>query len=277
MTARFVKWGVIMKKITSRTNPRLKYARTLHRSRQRKKEGKFLVEGVRLLEEAVESENSIETIFFTKRLLTKARGQNLVKECRRRGSECFLVPEAVLVSLADTDSPQGIIGIAPISLWERNDLLTGPGLLLLVDRVRDPGNLGTMLRTAEAAGSAGAFLSVGTVDPYNAKALRASMGSIFRFPLQLDCNLPALVAELKKIGYRTLAADADGEVTYWEADFSSPGALIVGNEAWGVARELLDLADARVKIPLSPGVESLNAALAAGILLYEGVRRRFIK
>lgn len=275
MTARTSKWGVNMKEITSPSNPRLKYARSLHRPRQRKKEGKFLVEGIRLLEEAVKAKSTIETVFFTPGVLAQARGQSLVTSCRRRGYECFLVPEAVLPSLAATDSPQGIVGLISIPLWERGDLLAGEGPLLLLDQVRDPGNLGTMLRTAEAAGSAGTFLAAGTVDPYNAKALRASMGAIFRLPLLIDCHLPELVPELKEAGYRILAADADGELPYWEADFSLPLALIIGNEVRGVARELLGIADMQVKIPLAPGVDSLNAALAAGILLYEGVRQRY--
>ena len=233
-----------------------------------------MLEGIRLLEEALAAKGGIETIFFTKGLLAKERGQSLLEKCRQRGSDCYLVPEALLTSLADTDSPQGALGIAPIPRWEKAELFAPQGFLLLLDGVRDPGNLGTMLRTAVAAGCAGAVLSFGTVDPYNPKVLRASMGALFRLPIYCHCHLPDLVLELKASHYRTLAADTVGDVPYWKADFSPPGALIVGNEAWGVTQEVLALADVRVKIPLSQGVESLNAAIAAGILLYEGVRQR---
>ncbi|HHW91421.1 MAG TPA: RNA methyltransferase [Firmicutes bacterium] len=262
-----------MKEITSRANPLLKYARSLHRRKYREQEGKCLVEGVRLLEDAVGAGLGIETVFFTERLLAGERGQQLLQECQNRGSECCRLPEAVLASLAETDSPQGIIAVVKYPLWDRAALLAEPGLLLVVDRIQDPGNLGTMLRTAEAAGCRGAIFSPGTVDPFNSKVLRASMGAVFRLPLLTEVSFFALLGELKEKGYHLVAADVRGSIPYWEADYSLPGALVVGNEAWGVNDKVLARVEERVRIPLKEGVDSLNAAVAAGIILYEWVRQ----
>ncbi|HHW56021.1 MAG: RNA methyltransferase [bacterium] len=262
-----------MKEIRSLTNPRLKYARSLHRRRYREQEGKCLVEGVRLLEDAVAAGVEIETVFYTDRLLARERGRQLLQECQGRGSSCYRLPEAVLASLAETESPQGVVAVVKYPQWERETLLVGPGLLLLVDRIQDPGNLGTMLRTAEAAGCRGAILSPGTVDPYNSKVLRSSMGAVFRLPILTGEAFPALLEELQERGYQLVAADIGGSVPYWEADLRLPGALVVGNEAWGVGKEILAQVAERVRIPLKEGVDSLNAAVAAGIILYEWVRQ----
>ncbi|HHY36616.1 MAG TPA: RNA methyltransferase [Firmicutes bacterium] len=261
-----------MKEITSRANPLLKYARSLHKGKNREQEGKYLVEGIRLLEEAVATGVDIEAVFFTDRLLARERGERLLRECRGR-ADCYRVSEEALASLAETDSPQGVVAVVKYPRWDRAALLAEGGLLLLVDRIQDPGNLGTMLRTAEAAGCRGAILSPGTVDPFNGKVLRSSMGAVFRLPVFAGEDLPALLEELKGRGYQLVAADVGGSIPYWEAAFRLPGALVVGNEAWGVGEEILARVEERVRIPLKKGVDSLNAAVAAGIILYEWARQ----
>ncbi|MGI6574647.1 MAG: TrmH family RNA methyltransferase [bacterium] len=262
-----------MKTISSYDNSYIKYARNLKQRKYREKEGKYLVEGIRLLEDALQAGIVLEAVFFTEKLRTRARGEVLLKRCQQLGSSCYQVPDSLLDSLADTDTPQGIIGIACIPRLNIAEIISGTGLLLVVDQVQDPGNLGTILRTAEAVGCEGVLLSVGTVDPYNSKVLRASMGAAFRLPLRLDVELLELLKELKAKGYQIVAADLATDNLYWQVGLTLPGALVVGNEGRGICPEVLAVVDDRVKIPLREGVDSLNVAVASGIILYDWLRQ----
>lgn len=194
---------------------------------------------------------------------------------RRLEAACEVehVSEAELAALAPTESPQGVLVVAATPRWSEDDIRLSPGAVVLVlDAVQDPGNLGTLLRTAEALGARGAVLLSGSVDPWNAKAVRASAGSAFRLPT-VALEPSALGAWLRDNGVRLLAADAAGEPVD-AVDRGGSVALAVGNEGAGLSPTVLERCDARVAIPLRGRAESLNVAVAAGILLHELLRRR---
>jgi TrmH family RNA methyltransferase len=250
--------------ISSTQNDRVKYVRSLDRRRVRRREGRFLVEGTRLIDEVVRAGVEPALVFYTEAWAETSEGQRLLP-LLRPAEGAWAVDEAVMAACADTETPQGVLAVVPALTLE-----AGPGLILVVDGVRDPGNLGTILRSAEAAGAGQVLLAPGTVDLYNPKVVRGGMGAHFRLPARaLDwAEIGAQVA-----GRRVWLADAAGEVAYDAVDWTVPSALIVGGEAAGAGAEAAALAGGRVLIPMVGGAESLNAAMAATVILFEAARQ----
>ncbi len=259
--------------ITSTRNPRIKWLRDLQaHGRVRREAGMFVVEGVRLVEEALAAGIHPQWVIYTPDL--GARGQQIVDGFSRSGVSVEQVTAQVLKAASDTETPQGILAVLPARLLP---LPPAPDFVLILDELRDPGNLGTILRTAAAAGVQAVLLSPGSVDPYAPKVLRSAMGAHFHLPVHIQ-TWPEIEAALTPPGAaRSLAvflAHAGGGVAYTQADMRQPLALIVGGEAAGAGQQARALAFQRVHIPMPGRVESLNAAVAAAILLFEVVRQR---
>ena len=255
--------------ITSTRNPKIQWVRSLQaRSRQRREDSAFVVEGVRLVEEALNSGWKARLVMYTDDL--DLRGQRLVDEFASRSVPIELVTLQVMRAASDTQTPQGILGV--ISL---DDLPLPESLdfVFIPDGIRDPGNLGTMLRTASAAGVDAVFLPPGTVDAFAPKVLRSAMGAHFRLPL-FTGSWEELRALISRASLRVYLAAADCDLVYTQADFRSPLALIVGGEAGGAGEAARQVGDACVSIPMPGGTESLNAAAAAAVLFYEVLRQR---
>lgn len=252
--------------IRSRDNERIKLAR---RVREGREPGRVFVEGLRLAEECLRSGLEVTAAFY--RASEDPRQQRLLEDLAARGVDCHETAPAVLESLSDTVQGQGIVLLAR---RPAPAVVDRPGLLLGLDRVQDPGNLGTLLRTAEAAGVDGVVLLAGCADVYSPKVLRASMGAAFRLPvltLTAADDLPALARRLK---VALVAAAGSGECDYEAHDWSAPTLLLLGNEANGVDPDLLVRCDRRLRIPLARGVESLNVAAAGAVMLFEAARQR---
>jgi TrmH family RNA methyltransferase len=252
--------------ITSTQNTRIKYVRSLARRRVRQREGRFLVEGNRLVSEVVRGGIEPVLVLYTESWLAAPHAEGLLASLPEAGEGAWLVSEAVLAACADTQAPQGILAVVPFI-----QLRPGPGLVLIVDRLRDPGNLGTMLRSAEAAGVGEVLLAPDTVDHYNPKVVRGAMGA--------HLSLAVAALDWPDIGERVRGrtvwlADAGGEVAYDAVDWTQPSALIVGGEAHGAGKQAGALATGRVSIPMAGGAESLNAAMAATVILFEVARQR---
>lgn len=257
--------------ITSVHNPRVQAVRRLQsQAKDRREEQAFVVEGVRLAEEALSAGWSAKLVFFTEQL--DERGKAVVDGFVAQGSPAEQVTDAVMNAVSRTETPQGLL----VVLTEQ--ILTLPptlDFLLILDSVRDPGNLGTVLRTAAAALVHGVLLTPGCVDAWSGKVLRAGMGAHFRLPIQtLAWSEITRLLKTQPAKFKIFLADAAGGESYTQADFRSPLALIVGGEAVGAGTEALLLADAKVHIPMPGGSESLNAGIAASILLFEVVRQR---
>jgi TrmH family RNA methyltransferase len=252
--------------ITSTQNDRVKYVRSLGRRRARDREGRFVVEGTRLVEEATRAGIEPALVFYTAAWAAGPAGQALLPTLTAAADGAWAVGDAVLASCAGTETPQGVLAVLPMPRPAPRE-----GLILIVDGVRDPGNLGTLLRSAEAAGAGQAVLAPGTVDAYNPKAVRAAMGAHFRLAVR-DMAWPAIAGLLA--GRATWLAEAGGEVDYHRVDWTAPSALIVGGEAEGAGPEAARLATGRVRIPMPGGAESLNAAMAGTVILFEAARQR---
>jgi TrmH family RNA methyltransferase len=223
------------------------------------------VEGTRLIEEVVRAGVEPALVLYTEAWATMPANQALLTILASAGESVWEVTDAVLTACADTEAPQGVLAVVPVV-----DLEPRPGLILILDQVRDPGNLGTVLRSAEAAGVGQVILAPGTVDPYNPKVVRGAMGAHFR--------LAVASPEWPEIGGRVAGravwlADAAGETAYDQVEWTTPSALIVGGEATGAGEEAAALATGRVSIPMASGAESLNAAMAATVILFEAARQ----
>lgn len=247
-----------------------KELRSLQRRRMREREGRFLAEGVRVVEDLLASPLAVRWALASSSLEDTERGRALTREMERREIPVREVEEGEFATHAGTDTPQGVLAVADVPTWRLDDLLRGPPprVVLVLDAVQDPGNFGTLARSAEALGAAGIVALPGTVDPWNPKAIRAAMGSSFRLPI-VASDWPGAAAWLREEGFEIFAAAAGGEPV---SPASERVALVVGNEGAGVSPEVAGEADRVVGIPLRGRAESLNVAAAAAILLYELTR-----
>jgi TrmH family RNA methyltransferase len=254
----------------------MQLARRLGRRKVREIEQCFVIEGVTFVDEALRSASAVECLVYTEKILLHLKGQALLNRAREQGVPAFQVDEQLYEELSDTETPQGALAVAQKPVWRQSELLQRPtGLFLALDGLQDPGNLGAILRTGDGAGVDGVWLGQGTVDLYNPKVLRATMGSIFRLPAFAGVDLPLLLPEMKAGGIRVVAAVPHAGLSYFQTDMKHHRLLLlIGNEAHGISRGLLNLADQAVSIPLRPVVESLNAAVAAALLIYEVQRQR---
>jgi len=254
--------------ISSGQNPKLKLARALGgRPKERREAGAFLAEGVRLVEEALEAGWPIRFVLFSDDL--SERGVQLLKKMEARGVERERVKSGLLGSLSETESSQGIIAILDDS---RLPIPKSPNFIFIPDSIRDPGNLGTLLRTADATGVQAVLLPPETTDAFAPKVVRAGMGAHFRLPIQpMSWEEIRRVSESAKLA--VYLADMEGR-SCWETDLRRPLALIVGGEAEGASQEARKLAYEQISIPMPGGAESLNAAVAGSILMFEVIRQR---
>jgi TrmH family RNA methyltransferase len=255
--------------ITSLQNDKVRYVRALQNQRRaRQREQRFVFEGMRLVEEAVRAGVAPAFVFYTPPVEADERGSRLLASLHAVNVPCYAVSEQVMAACSDTEPPQGILAVLPIPAHPRPEY---PTLTLILDCVRDPGNLGTILRTALAAGVEQVLLTPGTVDASNPKAVRAAMGAHLR--------LPVATLKWEKIaeavtGSDVWLAEAGGETRYTAVDWRRPVALIVGGEATGAGERSRALARGRVSIPMAAGVESLNTATATAVILFEVMRQR---
>lgn len=252
--------------ITSFSNNRVKLTHALqNQSKARRKEGKIALEGARLVRDAVER-GGLRPDFVLYEPDSAEPG--LIDLLERRNIEVQPVSAEVMRHISDTETPQGVVGVVA---KPDPTLPAAPERLLILDQIRDPGNLGTLLRTAAAAEVDGVVLAPGCVDAYNTKALRAGMGAHFRVTV-IDCDW-GRIADLCH-DLTVYIADMQGDVTYDAANWSAAWALIIGSEAHGTSPDAERIGDQRVYIPMAADSESLNAAIAAGILLFEARRQR---
>jgi len=235
--------------------------------KERRETGAFVIEGVRLVEEAVRAEWSMRFVIYDETL--SARGRSQVEGLKSRGVEVEMVSASLMQLLSETETSQGILAVLSLTNLPIPNL---PTFILIPDQIRDPGNLGTLLRTAAAAGVQAVLIPPETTDPFAPKVVRAGMGAHFRLPIiSLAWEEIRRISDSAKL--KVFLADMDGR-SCWETDFRAPLALIVGGEAEGASQEARKLANQQVRIPMPGGAESLNAAIAGGILIFEIVRQR---
>ena len=259
--------------LLTKSSGRVKAARRLARRASRAELGLFLAEGPQALREALTLENCVREVFA----VPGAAAQHPEIHEASAGLPWHLVDEAALASLAETVHPQGLVAVCRAVDRPLDDLLDArPRLLAVCADVRDPGNAGTVIRCADAAGADGVVLTGSSVDPFNGKTVRATAGSLFHLPLAVGGDPRDVVRRLREAGLTVLAADGAGETDLDEAEerglLDGPTAWLFGNEAWGLPDDLAALADHRVAIPIHGRAESLNLATAAAVCLYSSAR-----
>ena len=264
--------------ITSTANAQVKeLIRLMKKSRAREEAGVFIVEGPRMAGELTGDpawKERIDRIYLSESYAGKHKedAEELVKTYRME-----ILADHVFTHVSDTKSPQGILAVVRRKEYGLRDITGGePGnpLVVVLDNLQDPGNLGTIFRTGEAAGATGILLSRDCVDIYNPKVIRSTMGAVFRLPFLYVDDLPGAVCELKQEGIRVFAAHLDGRNAYDQEDYSGGTAFLIGNEGNGLRGEVAECADCRVRIPMQGRAESLNAAVAAAVLMFEAGRQR---
>jgi RNA methyltransferase, TrmH family len=263
--------GGRLRAVAGRHNARLKELRVAFRRAELTSRGECAIEGVRLLEEALRAGHPPSTIFFSES--TRPLAEKLLRQIGAH-SETLMLPAALFKSVVPSENSQGVAALVKLPAWSATQLLERSklGPIVVAAGLQDPGNLGTVVRSAEAFGAAGLFLTEGTVSPYNWKALRASAGSIFRVPF-LQVSSVELISLLRKQGVRLFATSSHKGTPIAEADWKLPLAIFIGNEGAGLPREILHQMDSTLVIPQAAAVESLNAGVAASIVLYEAARK----
>lgn len=253
--------------ITSTSNSQVKQAAALgKKARERKQTGLFLVEGRKMYEEA--PAEWLEKVYMTERYAEEYG-------CPEKGIPWETVTEEVMKVMSDTQTPQGVLALVRQPRWQLSDVWKGehPHIILL-ETLQDPGNLGTILRAGEGAGITGVIMNRETADIFNPKVIRSTMGSVYRVPFVYTDSLADAAAQAKSRGIRLYAAHLKGERSYDREDYRSGCGFFIGNEARGLTEETAALADCYVKIPMLGQVESLNAAVAASVLMFETARQR---
>jgi TrmH family RNA methyltransferase len=249
---------------------RVKELRSLVLKKYRAEQGRFLIEGVRMVQEAVDSDFAIVEALHTEEFAESPAGKTLLPKLAAKAGHVQKVRPRDLASIADTVTAQGIIAVLRRKTFAIQQLLKEnetPSVLVAFDAVSDPGNLGSMIRTCDWFGVQGIFLGRNSVELWNPKVVRATMGGIFHLPVVEDVDLLATTSHAKQLGYNIYVTDADGETHFDRVRFSQKALIIFGNEAWGVSDQLKEIADVRVAIRRYGAAESLNVGVACGIVL----------
>lgn len=257
--------------IKSRDNFRIKEVRKLKNRKYRNQKGEFIVEGFRFVEEAVKSRFNILMIFVEEDSKDKWReymdSRNMDIDVVGR---MYYTSHDVFKTISNTETSQGIIAVV-----QNNNLniIKKDGFYVLADKIQDPGNMGTIIRSAHASGASGIILTRGTVDVYNEKTLRSTMGSVFYIPILIDYDLE-ITRSLKEDGFQVVASELDANVNFYNVDLKGKIILAVGNEGNGLSDDIKNMADIKVKIPMPGNAESLNASVAASVMMFEVVRQK---
>ena len=259
--------------ITSKDNEFIKHLKKLKEKKYREEYSEFIVEGIKMIQEAIDEGAEIKHII-------------ICDDCKTQGSfsseflyeiakyNCVYVTEKIFSGITDVMNPQGILAVID-KKNKSDDIDYNSNLFLILDDIQDPGNMGTILRTADSINLKQIIVSKGTADCYNPKVVRSTMGAIFRVNVIEYEDLKKIIKEMKKRKIKVYATDLATNKSIYDADYKK-SAIVIGNEANGVSKEILELADEKIKIPMTGKTESLNAAVATGIILYEAVRKNNI-
>lgn len=258
--------------ITSISNAQIKQVCAyVQKAKERRKDGIFVVEGPKMFEEA--PVEWIYKVYATEAFCNRHSEDELYAKLLKTG--CELVSEEVFAKMSDTKTPQGVLCLVKSPQYSLKDLLRqSRGVFVVLEDLQDPGNLGTIIRTGEGAGISGVIMTKDTVDIFNPKTIRATMGSVYRVPFVYVQDIAEAVSELKKAGMSVYAAHLKGEAYYDSFDYTKGSAFLIGNEGNGLKETTADLADTYVRIPMAGRVESLNAAIATSLFMYEAARQR---
>ena len=264
-----------MEMITSPQNSFIKELKALKLKKNRQEQGLFFIEGIKFVDEALKENADIVKIVISENLNQVKGGNEILSRISTMGLEIYTLPQKLFKGISDTESPQGILAVIKAKQYLLTELICNSNFIILLDCIQDPGNLGTIIRTADAAGVTGIIISEGCVDLYNPKVLRSTMGSVFRVPIFHSNDLVDTINVLKKSGVKIYTTHLSSSTNYCELEEVENIGVVVGNEANGVSEAVVLQTDLLIKIPMPGKAESLNAAVAAGIIMFEIVKKKF--
>ncbi len=233
-----------------------------------------MIEGIKMVEEALRGGTGVKMVVAAPSLV-QHHGKSILKLAEKHSTDILWISEKLMDAVAESKTPQPVMAVVQMKEHFENELLAhGSKLLVICHQLQDPGNLGTIIRTAEAVGAAGVAITPNTVDPYNTKTVRASMGSILRVPVARIADISAFITKCRQEGFQTTAMSLEGSKTHFDLDLRKPTVVIVGQEGAGLPEEILTEVDHRVRIPMAGTIDSLNVATSAAVFLYEVMRQR---
>ena len=257
-------------RIESKENAFIKELKKLKEKKYRKQQNQFIVEGIRSVNEVLKSSYEIEYLLYSDKFEDKIDA--LFKNEKIKNVQFYNVTNDVLKLLCSTETPQGVVAIVNIKKFNIVDELNG--FYVLVDKVQDPGNIGTIIRSAHASGAKGVILTKGTVDVFNDKAFRSTMGSVFHIPIIEDDRV--FIKKLKDDKFKFVVSSLQTDKNFFDVNLKDNLVICVGNEGIGISKEIYDLADINVKIPMTGGAESLIVAVSSTVMMFEIVRQNMI-
>jgi len=264
--------------IQSGSNKTIKHIKALQLKKYRDEQASFVIEGEKLVQEALEYKAGISMLLCSESFAMTESHDKIINSPAASAIPIYYTEDRLFKAVCETDSPQGIIAVAAKPEYRLNDILDRTEFcLVLLNEIRDPGNAGTIIRTADACGLDAVLLSSGSVDLYNGKTIRSTMGSLFHVPVLQGLDTASVIAELKNRKIITIGADPHSEISCIGLPYYKKSVIIIGNESHGISGEIKGLLDTNVKIPMPGRAESLNAGIAASIMMYEfSVRKKHV-
>ncbi len=260
--------------ITSSSNVKIKDIKSLYKKKERWSKEIFIIEGMKIVEECINNKYPLEDIIYSDELLNIRGGEELFDRIRNY-NKLINVPSKLFKEISDTETPQWIMATAKFKKNSIEEIEKSKNpFILLLEEIQDPGNMGTIIRTADAFNIDGIIVTAGSVDVYNPKVVRSTMGSIFRTPIYHISNKLEFIEKLKIQGYRIYSTSLEAKKHIHEIDFNDASIILIGNESRGVSDSISSLADELIKIPILGGAESLNVGIASSIIMYEAMRQR---
>ena len=263
-----------MKKIASKENAVIKHIIKLKEKKYRTEYSEFIIEGAKIVKEAIEENANIKNIFISEEALNSELVEKQLKSVIE-AENYIVVPNNIFKLISDVEKPQGVLAVVEKNMYNIT-IDYKQDIILILDNIQDPGNLGTIIRTADSVGLTQILVSKGTVDCYNSKVLRSTMGAIFRVNIIEKDNLEKSIEKIKQNNFKVITTSLEAEKSIYDLNLNKT-AIVIGNEANGVSKEIIDLADEKAIIPMKGKTESLNAAVATGVILYEHLRQSMYK
>lgn len=265
------------REITAANNKNIKHLKSLNKKKYRDIFSEYLIEGIKILEEAISCKENIKTVIINDKFINMKKSGKLLKKLYAINVDVYKLPDKVFESISNTENSQGIVGVVGAKRLSIKQFIedVNPSFLIFCENINDPGNMGTIIRTADASGVEAVIVSKGCVDIYSPKTVRSTMGSLFHLPvIKVDDTLGA-ISYLKAKGFKIICTYLTNAEYYYNINIQNKSIIIIGNEANGVSERLKAQADCLVKIPILGKAESLNVAVASGILMYEVARRKW--
>jgi len=264
-----------MEIIKSKDNSKIKYIRSLNTKKSRENDSAFVVEGIKFVGESINENADIKFVLISEGSSLKNEVSDLIQILKEKEIEFFLCEDNIFNSVAETINAQGVLSVVSKAFYDKSKVLNDYKFIVMCDRIQDPGNLGTIIRTADAFGPAAVIMNKGCVDVYNPKVVRATAGAMFRVPFILGDTSEEIIDAVKTAGFKIISTVVSSEYSFEDINESEKICVVIGNEGQGISREIIDESDMNITIKMNGRAESLNASIAAGICIYE-IRKKLL-